>query len=371
MSARVRVDPKINKLYLDVHVRGRRRRFFSGMADTPKNREILEAKAEQIDREIFLGTFDPARHFPTQEPKSRMTFRQLYQEWRKKKANEVSPLTLQWYQETVEAKILPIFGPKRLDDFSPALFDRFKAGLIGGTLSPRSVNIVLLRLKEMLRMAYERGYVREDLSHWVIRQKERRPDIAPLSFAEKATFLQALPLRWRPYFEVAFGTGLRPSEQVALTWERIDFAGKKIAVREGWRKGQKTNLKVAAAHRDVDILPAVRRALEAQRLIAGGSTLVFPNPRGGHVNVSNLRRRVWYAALEKAGLARRDLYNTRHTFATHALASGEDPGWVAKMLGHTTLLMLLTRYYRYIPNLTRQDGSLLARQLGRPRRAAR
>ncbi len=371
MGAKVRVDPKINKLFLDIHIQGRRKRFFSGMPDTPKNREILQAKAEQIERELFLGTFDPARHFPNQEPNSRMTFRQLYQEWRKKKANEVSPLTLSWYAETVEGKILPFFGTKRLDDFSPAIFDRFKAGLVGGKLSPRSVNIVLLRLKEMLRMAYERGYVREDLGRWVIRQRETRPDILPLNFGEKGKFLKALPLRWRPYFEVAFGTGLRPSEQVALTWDRIDFAGKKIQVREGWRRGQKTNLKVAAANRDIDILSAVRRALEQQRLIAGGSALVFPNPRGGHVNVSNLRRRLWYTALENAGLKRRNLYNTRHTFATHALASGEDPGWVAKMLGHTTLLMLMTRYYRYVPNLMRQDGSLLARQLGRQRRTGR
>jgi integrase len=80
---------------------------------------------------------------------------------------------------------------------------------------------------------------------------------------------------------------------------------------------------------------------------------------------------VWYTALKHAGLTRRDLYNTRHTFATHGLASGEDPGWVAKMLGHTTLLMLMTRYYHYIPNLTRQDGTPLAKQLGRPRRTGR
>jgi hypothetical protein len=33
------------------------------------------------------------------------------------------------------------------------------------------------------------------------------------------------------------------------------------------------------------------------------------------------------------------------------------------MLGHTTLTMLLTRYYRYVPNLTRQDGKLLAANL--------
>ena len=78
--------------------------------------------------------------------------------------------------------------------------------------------------------------------------------------------------------------------------------------------------------------------------------------------MANFRQRIWYPALKKAGLRQRDFYNTRHTFATHALASGEDPGWVAKMLGHTTLLMLTTRYYHYVPNLTK-DGSLLAQWL--------
>jgi len=37
-----------------------------------------------------------------------------------------------------------------------------------------------------------------------------RPEVDPLSFAEKEGFLSALPLRWRPYFEVAFGPGSGP-----------------------------------------------------------------------------------------------------------------------------------------------------------------
>lgn len=89
------------------------------------------------------------------------------------------------------------------------------------------------------------------------------------------------------------------------------------------------------------------------------------------MNVANLRRRIWYTALDNAGLKRRDVYTTRHTFVTHALASGEDPGWVAKMLGHTTLLTLMTRYQRYVPDLTRQDRSLLGKQMARLWRAGR
>jgi len=38
------------------------------------------------------------------------------------------------------------------------------------------------------------------------------------------------------------------------------------------------------------------------------------------------------------------------------------------MLGHTTLTMLMTRYYRYVPNLVRRDGMLFDQQLARAAR---
>ena len=53
------------------------------------------------------------------------------------------------------------------------------------------------------------------------------------------------------------------------------------------------------------------------------------------------------------------MYQTRHTFASNALAAGEAPSWVAQMLGHTTPEMLFTVYARYVPNRTRKDGSAL------------
>jgi hypothetical protein len=78
-------------------------------------------------------------------------------------------------------------------------------------------------------------------------------------------------------------------------------------VSQEWRATLEVPNYWGRTFRDVEILPPVPRALEEQWLIAGGSKLIFPNPRGGHINVSNLRRRVWYAALENAGLKRRDL----------------------------------------------------------------
>jgi|SRR2546430_8358122 len=63
------------------------------------------------------------------------------------------------------------------------------------------------------------------------------------------------------------------------------------------------------------------------------------------------------------------MYQTRHTFASNALAAGESPTWVARMLGHATPEMLFKVYARFIPNLTRRDGSALAARMG-PKEAA-
>ncbi|MGH7309448.1 MAG: Arm DNA-binding domain-containing protein [Candidatus Rokuibacteriota bacterium] len=106
MGARVRVDRRTNRLFLDLHIGGRRKRVFSELPATPKNIEILQAKAEAIDREAFLGTLDLARHFPERAPK-RPTVADLWEEWRKKKANDVTPLTMHWYEKAAKVRLLP------------------------------------------------------------------------------------------------------------------------------------------------------------------------------------------------------------------------------------------------------------------------
>ena len=51
------------------------------------------------------------------------------------------------------------------------------------------------------------------------------------------------------------------------------------------------------------------------------------------------------------------MYQTRHAFGTLMLSKGENPNWVAQMMAHTSTEMLFKRYAKFIPNLTRSDGS--------------
>ncbi len=68
-------------------------------------------------------------------------------------------------------------------------------------------------------------------------------------------------------------------------------------------------------------------------------------------------RDLWNATLRRARLRHRNVYQTRHTFCSLALLSGEDPAWVARMMGHNSAKVLFDHYARFIESPTRRDGS--------------
>ncbi|HQQ71812.1 MAG TPA: site-specific integrase, partial [Alicycliphilus sp.] len=84
---------------------------------------------------------------------------------------------------------------------------------------------------------------------------------------------------------------------------------------------------------------------------------------GEPLDNKNFSDRVWYPLLRHLGLPARRPYQMRHTAATLWLASGEAPEWIARQLGHASTEMLFRVYSRYVPNLTRRDGSAIDRLL--------
>jgi integrase len=147
---------------------------------------------------------------------------------------------------------------------------------------------------------------------------------------------------------------MRPSEQLGLEWPNIDYTHKKILIRKGVVRGEETKLKTKASRRDIDMLPMVQTALLGQPKI---SRYVFATEVGGPLDLANIRNRIWYPTLKRAGFRERELYQSRHTFASLMLQAGEDPAWVARMMGHSNTHMSFERYAKWIRNRTRQDGS--------------
>ena len=84
---------------------------------------------------------------------------------------------------------------------------------------------------------------------------------------------------------------------------------------------------------------------------------MFCNREGEPLDYHNVNRKVWHPTLRLLGLKARNAYQTRHTAATLWLAAGEAPEWIARQMGHANTTMLFKVYSRYVPNMTRRDGS--------------
>ncbi|EQD74764.1 phage integrase family protein, partial [mine drainage metagenome] len=184
-----------------------------------------------------------------------------------------------------------------------------------------------------------------------------RIDILPFSFAETRLIISTIRADYRPYMIVRFFTGLRTGELHGLQWKYVDFARRQILVRETFARGKREYTKTDGSQREIAMSEPVYEALLAQRQHTGDQALVFCTAHGAPLDNDNFTHRVWYPLLRHLGLDARRPYQTRHTAATLWLAAGENPEWVARQLGHVDTTMLFKTYSRFIPNLTRTDGS--------------
>jgi integrase len=376
-AVHIRVNEATN-LYLHFSWNGRSEKIYTGRPDTPENRDWCQNWADLMQAEMKLKTFDIKKYRSQIGERRRRivtsdtTVEQFSEIWIEHNKATAGEPKAEEYRGILKVSIFPYIGKIKLRELRPEHADeltntlRQLRGRKDATMSPTRMNMILFNvMRSMLDLAYEREYLSKNPHSWFVRQREWEPDIDPLSFEEMLAFLDVLPEpRWVHYFTVAFGTGLRPSEQFALGWQHIDFKAKLLYIRQGFVKGRLMISKTKASKRDVDMLPHVEESLQAhRRAVEGKGQYVFSNTEGGPLHLDNLRNRVWNPTIELAGLRPRNPYQVRHSFASLMLSQGEDPAWVARMMGHSTTRMLYQRYSRFIRNRTRQDGGFYMKAL--------
>ncbi|HKQ59185.1 MAG TPA: tyrosine-type recombinase/integrase, partial [Candidatus Eisenbacteria bacterium] len=142
-----------------------------------------------------------------------------------------------------------------------------------------------------------------------------------------------LALRDRAMLELAYASGLRVSELLAVETTQLDLAGRSVTVT-GKRDKQRT----------VPFGRAAEKALEdwldrgrAQVVRDGRSRLVFVNARGGALSRMGFWK-ILRGHARAAGLATRvHPHALRHSFATHLLEGGADLRVVQELLGHASV----------------------------------
>ena len=227
----------------------------------------------------------------------------------------------------------------------------------------------MAQLKAILHEACDR-FALNSPARGIKALKQKRAEILPFTLDEADQIVATVRKDYEPYLVVRLFTGLRTGEVNGLQWCDVDFDGNLISVERTISRDGDGDTKTEGSKRIIPMIPQVRAAFEQQKAITPPDCpWVFHTIHGHAIDAVNFTNRVWYPLLRHLGLKKRPPYQMRHTAATLMLASGENPEWVAKILGHSTTEMLFRVYSRFVPNLTRNDGRaytglLNARQSG-------
>mgnify|MGYP000157883409 CR=1 FL=1 len=390
----VRVLAGRGTLFLDFRYEGERCREYTALADTPANRKRLQKALQAIELEIATGTFDYEQRFPGSRRAAHPVAAAAASATVSNAAPEVAPLaaatpafrtfandwltnhSVEWrrshvrvLRSTIDGHLVPHFQDKPVGEIGKADILAFRnklaeaPGRSGKGLSAKRINGILAPLKQMLAEAAEMyGFTSPAANIKPLRV--RKSDVQPFTLTEVQSIISRARADYRNYFITRFFTGMRTGEVHGLKWKYVDFERRLILVRETFVLGEDEYTKTDSSQRDIQMSQVVFEALRQQHAATAKlSDYVFCNRAGEPLDNKNFSDRVWYPLLRHLGLERRRPYQMRHTAATLWLASGEAPEWIARQLGHASTEMLFRVYSRYVPNLTRRDGSAIDRLL--------
>ena len=175
----------------------------------------------------------------------------------------------------------------------------------------------------------------------------------PFSLDEILELIKNADNELRLFLVVAFFTGARTGEILALTFSDLDFENRQIRINKTLSDiGIVDSPKTKSSNRTIDMLQIVYNELIK---LDGGD-------KGRRIfRLSRSMMRLKFNDLQvKLGYNIRRLYDTRHSFASIMLSRGEEPMWVGcKMMGHKDLNETYRSYAKYLPKEVKQRAVFL------------
>ena len=169
---------------------------------------------------------------------------------------------------------------------------------------------------------------------------------------------------WGDFFYVELTTGLRRGEICGLMWQDFDARNGVLQVRRTLHSRKlgvdmlgKT--KTRSGERTI-VLPRSTAEILRRRKENAITQWVFPDPVRPELPLSpSCAYTHMKAILHKAGLPDIRFHDLRHTFATHAIASGVDAKTLSGILGHTNASFTLDTYTHVTPDMQKAASGIV------------
>lgn len=328
-------------VHLDITLSGKRIRRSTGRPATAANMKYVE-KNWQAELERLISN-EPC------DAQSDVTV-EVYGK-RSLEANKGfrKVLTTREYSRTFEKHIVPVFGAVSLDAIVPSDLKAWLSRLQESGLSGKRIHNIRIVFQGILRDAVSDGFIPKNPFIGIKGfSRKAQHDIHPFTLPEIRHILQNAEGKLKAFLTVAFFTGMRTGELIALKWSDINLQSQKITVRRSIRANIETGTKTGVV-RTIDMLTPVAEALKEQFKLTGlAGGYVFLNRYKKHyAGSTTIAKEHWTPLLKRLMLDHRTLYQTRHSFATMMISKGEDVIWVSKMMGHANPSITLSIYSRY------------------------
>lgn len=305
------------------------------MADTPENRK--RAKKELIPKLLQLGEkVDTKIYVKKVEYYARLFF---------KNKPELKRATVERY--TVEVnRILKRFGRYPVDEVKISQIREFLS-----ELTPATKEACAKVFRGIMQEALYDMAINDNPFKFIAVKKARAKQAKPFGKDEIERLIDNADGWFKNFLAVAFYTGMRTGELIAVRWECVDWENGLIEVNATKRKGEIGETKTEAGNRRIPIFnPLMPYLKEQYRLTGQQNGFVFLNEDGKEFySYQSIRQSQWVRLLKKLELDYRRLYDTRSSFATMLLSSGKySVNQVAAMMGHAGAGVLFSKYNKII-----------------------
>ena len=293
---------------------------------------------------------------------SRMTLAEWLEQWLGQMSATLRPSTLENYQKDMENHVIPYLGQKMLTQITATdlrkLYDALKKN---GRMNPRpgqgrglsstTVRGIHTTLHHALRVAMEQGLIPTNPADEVGPPKVVRQSMNILNEEQLGTFMETIkadPI-WYDFFYTELTTGLRRGEICGLMWSDFDVRSGTLKVnrtlhREKGGRSVAGDTKTYAGTRKIVLPPSTAELLRARKK-KSFSPWIFHDPLRPEAPISpDTAYKQLKKILATANLPNIRFHDLRHTFSTHALASGVDAKTLSGILGHTKASFTLDTY---------------------------
>lgn len=260
--------------------------------------------------------------------------------WQPHALETQKPSTRKANGSNIRQHLIPALGGLKLDEIQPTRLARLLREKREAGMSDKSRLNIYLLLASMFSYAISQKLLKTSPLSPQDRPKVEPKEKPTLTAEQLSAVIAALPSQHRALFITLATTGLRIGELLGLKWKDVRD---NLYVRRSIWMGKEQTPKTRKSIRPLPVGPILKMALDAQRALSHYTQpedYIFCAGNGHALYADDLRKRVLYPAMDKAGIAREarayGFHLFRHTAGSEMQEATGDLKKTSSFLGHAS-----------------------------------